>query len=129
MGDVTVSGTDGGVNAYAYTSKSIAEVNVGDRIRILHDVNDWAQWKTRTVDKVDLTAATPTAVSAVSSFTVDLAYGTTADNNFRAYNDQRGTTEESSCSKRGLCDESSGTCQCFKGYTDDDCSRQNALAA
>merc|ERR1712196_337515 len=98
--DVTVSGTDGGVNAYADTSKSIAdgtgsanlaqidvfdkvtldngalqdiaEVNVGDRIRILHDVNDWAQWKTRTVDKVDLTAGTSTAVSAVSSFTVDL---------------------------------------------------------
>merc|ERR1712146_810037 len=118
--DVTVSGTDGGVNAYADTSKSIAdgtgsanlaqidvfdkvtldngalqdiaEVNVGDRIRILHDVNDWAQWKTRTVDKVDLTAGTSTAVSAVSSFTVDLAYGTSADTNFRAYNDQRGTT-------------------------------------
>merc|ERR1711871_379123 len=144
--DVTVSGTDGGVNAYADPSKSIAdgtgsanlaqidvfdkvtldngalqdiaEVNVGDRIRILHDVNDWAQWKTRTVDKVDLTAGTSTAVSAVSSFTVDLAYGTSADTNFRAYNDRRGTT-----------DESSGTCQCFKGYTDDDCSRQNALAA
>merc|ERR1712146_818510 len=126
----------GGVNAFADTSKSIAdgtssgtlaqvnvfdkvtmdtgalqdiaEVNVGDRIRIVHDVNDWSERKT---------------------CTVDLAYGTSADSNFRVYNDQRGTTEEASCSKRGLCDESSGTCQFFKGYTDDDCSRQNALAA
>jgi hypothetical protein len=156
-GDVAVSASDGGVNAFADTSKSIAdgtssgtlaqvnvfdkvtmdtgalqdiaEVNVGDRIRIVHDVNDWSEWKTRTVDKVDLTAGTTTAVAKVSSFTVDLAYGTSADTNFRVYNDQRGTTEEASCSKRGLCDESSGTCQCFKGYTDDDCSRQNALAA
>jgi hypothetical protein len=110
--------------------QDIAEVNVGDRIRILHDTTDNAQWKTRTVDKVDLTAADgSTTVSTVSSFTVDLAYGTSADTSVRAYNDQRGTTEEASCSKRGLCDESSGTCQCFKGYTDDDCSRQNALAA
>jgi len=110
--------------------QDIAEVNVGDRIRILHDTADNAQWKTRTVDKVDLTAADgSTTVSTVSSFTVDLAYGTSADTSVRAYNDQRGTTEEASCSKRGLCDESSGTCQCFKGYTDDDCSRQNALAA
>jgi hypothetical protein len=113
----------------AGTLQDIAEVNVGDRIRLVHDTNDWAQWKTRTVDKVDLTAATTTTVSSVASFTVDLAYGASADTNVRAYNDQRGTTEEASCSKRGLCDESSGTCQCFKGYTDDDCSRQNALAA
>jgi len=113
----------------AGTLQDIAEVNVGDRIRLVHDTNDWAQWKTRTVDKVDLTAATTTTVSSVASFTVDLAYGASADANVRAYNDQRGTTEEASCSKRGLCDESSGTCQCFKGYTDDDCSRQNALAA
>merc|ERR1712199_148764 len=35
------------------------------------------------------------------------------------YNDQRGTTENKECSGRGLCDETSGLCQCFKGYTDD----------
>merc|ERR1712216_47148 len=140
---------DGNVNALAATSKSVAanavfdkvtmdasgtlqdvaEVNIGDRIRLINDVTDWHSWKTRTVDKVDLTAGTSTTVSSVASFTVDLAYHTSALANSRAYNDQRGTTEEVSCSKRGLCDESSGTCQCFKGYTDDDCSRQNALAA
>merc|ERR1712022_88372 len=45
-----------------------------------------------------------------------------------AYNDGAGTTEAKSCSGRGLCDDSSGECQCFKGYTGVDCSIQNALA-
>jgi hypothetical protein len=40
----------------------------------------------------------------------------------------KGTTEKKSCSGRGLCDIGSGTCKCFKGYTMDDCSRQNTLA-
>lgn len=35
----------------------------------------------------------------------------------------------SQCSNRGICEATSGLCQCFKGYTSDDCSMQNALAA
>ena len=30
------------------------------------------------------------------------------------------------CSNRGICDE--GTCECFKGYTDDNCDVQSSLA-
>jgi len=32
------------------------------------------------------------------------------------------------CSNRGLCDGGSGICQCFPGYSGDDCSTMNALA-
>lgn len=39
-----------------------------------------------------------------------------------------GSKENIECSNRGICDYSSGLCQCFTGYTDEDCSRQNALS-
>lgn len=32
------------------------------------------------------------------------------------------------CSNRGICDTSSGICDCFAGYTSDDCSTQSSLA-
>lgn len=32
------------------------------------------------------------------------------------------------CSNHGICDQTNGLCQCFAGYTSDDCSVQNALA-
>jgi hypothetical protein len=34
----------------------------------------------------------------------------------------------SQCSNRGVCRTDLGVCQCFKGYTNDDCGTQNALA-
>ncbi|CAK4080206.1 unnamed protein product [Aphanomyces euteiches] len=34
----------------------------------------------------------------------------------------------SECSGRGLCARDTGICQCFKGYTDDNCDNQNILA-
>lgn len=39
-----------------------------------------------------------------------------------------GTRENEECSNRGICDYSTGNCQCFPGYTNEDCSQQNSLA-
>merc|ERR1719261_956461 len=37
-------------------------------------------------------------------------------------------TYVSECSNRGVCDSEVGVCECFKGYTNDDCSVQSSLA-
>jgi len=34
----------------------------------------------------------------------------------------------SQCSNRGICNTATGTCQCFPGYTNDDCSIQNSIS-
>jgi len=41
----------------------------------------------------------------------------------------KGTTENTECSHRGLCNHDEGLCECFTGYTHDDCSMQDALNA
>jgi hypothetical protein len=41
---------------------------------------------------------------------------------------QAGNHENAPCSNRGLCDYSTGQCQCFAGYSREDCSVQAALA-
>merc|ERR1712146_747622 len=127
------------------------EIEIGDRIRVdteaapTTNVLTPGTFITHTVDRIyyetaNADSATPTQNGAIAKFTlneiVSVETGTTgamakvADSQLRAiYNDQRGTTENKECSGRGLCDETSGLCQCFKGYTDDDCSRQNALSA
>jgi hypothetical protein len=32
------------------------------------------------------------------------------------------------CSRRGKCDYDAGVCECFDGFTDEDCSVQSSLA-
>merc|ERR1712159_453219 len=100
----------------------IRELEVGDRVRIYNKDELGQKWNTRTVDSITLTSALPT------SFTVSEALSFSNTDTMRVFVDNSGTTEEASCSNRGLCDESTGECQCFNGYTDVDCSKQNALA-
>jgi hypothetical protein len=40
-----------------------------------------------------------------------------------------GTTENSECSDRGVCNSETGVCKCFKGYSGRACSTQNALSS
>merc|ERR1712178_645982 len=131
------------------------EVEIGDRIRV--DTDDgstaltYGTYITHTVDKINYEIATVdsgagfsaddlTVLGGIASFTLNelvSVEATTTGNMVRVadsqtrfiYSDQRGTTENKECSGRGLCDETTGTCSCFKGYTDDDCSRQNSLAS
>merc|ERR1712166_1030668 len=78
-------------------------------------------WETRTIDSV-------TYVSGqTKSFSTYSAYSTT-HTAAAIYNVGTGTTEVSTCSGRGLCDESTGECACFSGFTDVDRSTQNALS-
>merc|ERR1711968_324850 len=116
------------------------EVEIGDRIRV--DTGEATEhltagtYMTHTVDKIEYKTAAPfgaveffTLNEIVSKEATDAGSFTPVTGAKTVYNDQRGTTENKECSGRGLCDGSTGTCECFKGYTDDDCSRQNALAS
>merc|ERR1711871_1288953 len=121
------------------------EVEIGDRIRVdtgsSSDTGSEnvtaASYMAHTVDKIDY-ETTSEPVGAIKLFTLNeiVSKEATLAGSFQpvtgdhiVYNDQRGTTENKECSGRGLCDGSTGICECFKGYTDDDCSRQNALAS
>merc|ERR1711968_425947 len=95
-------------------------IEIGDRIRVITSTGNW---NTRTVDSVTYNKND----GEVEGFVVSEPFEAAATN-LEMYNDGAGTTEAKVCSGRGLCDDSSGECQCFKGYSGVDCSRQNALA-
>jgi len=126
----------------------VREVEIGDRIRIYSSSygtdSSTPEWQTRTVDSIILASASTRrdgtnsnalenedggekGLPVVKGFTVSEKFYNTFTGK-RIFVDNSGTTEATSCSNRGLCDESTGECQCFNGYTDVDCSKQNALA-
>ena len=118
------------------------EVEIGDRIRFTEPntgTDSAAEvWETRTVDSVTYDVKLDTGTGSdkytlfdgmVHQFTVTEAFSDDMLGSAQAvYNDGSGTMESKVCSGRGLCDESTGECACFAGYTDVDCSVQNALS-
>jgi len=134
QGVISAKAVTGSVNAYRVVTISTGsansfvqdedELHVGDRVRLQHLTNGHV-FETRTVDEIFYDSST----NQIESFTVDSAIDATHTAKVYIFVDNRGTTEELACSRRGLCDESTGTCECFSGYTDDDCSRQDSLFA
>jgi len=102
------------------------EIYVGDRIRVFDSARK--SWETRTVDSIDYVAVTANNEDnegMISAIYVDSPFKATTGVDL--YVDNRGTTEAIECSRRGLCDETTGVCACFNGYTGPACNRQDAM--
>merc|ERR1711937_329353 len=112
-------------------------IHIGDRVRIMTKKDAGGYFQTRTVDALTRKEGGQGEgkhgliqyIHLDSPVDGDASDVASVDSGLQVFVDQRGTTEEAECSNRGLCDQSTGICECFKGYTDDDCSRQDALSS
>jgi len=69
----------------------------------------------------DFAAGSSAATDAINTAVVDVTTAVTSGSNVRMHK------ERAICSEHGICDTSTGTCECFSGYYDEDCSKQTVL--
>ena len=84
------------------------DIRKGDRVAMMHGTN---AWEIRTVN----------AVLSPVSFETTKPWSTT--HQAPLYNVYTGTTESHVCSNRGLCNEKTGLCECFRGFGGHNCHR------
>merc|ERR1711871_1571896 len=110
-------------DAQENTLLDLGDLAVGDRVMI--DTLGHTQ-EIRTVDSIHIGQAT--GATQNNYFTVSQPFsGEHGNKDIYLY--WKGSTGSATCSGRGICDEGTGDCQCFRGYTGQACQVQNALAA
>jgi hypothetical protein len=108
-------------------------IEKGDYIMVLDVVDRLLNPAFPNIYQVQKIEVSPPKVNSGRRYKITLDYGTNSNYfvdddayifklttvNTRKYVDQ--------CSGRGICNTATGLCQCFKGYTGDDCGTQNSL--
>merc|ERR1712127_543523 len=94
-------------------------ISIGDRVMLALGNG---LYETRTIDSID---------AAHQYFTVQKAFSSSVitTSPYAMYVVGKGSKSHTECAGRGLCDDASGECQCFRGYTQAACQEQSALAA
>ena len=114
------------------SSENSGGLEKGDYIMVLHNdrLKNPAFPNIYQIQKIEIT---PPKVNIGRRFKITLDYGVNSNfysndeayiykvNTFGTYN------YVAQCSGRGICNGADGLCQCFKGYTGDECGIQNSL--
>jgi len=106
-------------------------VNIGDRVTIGDIASSDSKTKkfyTRTVDGFTYDDTTKLISEISLNEGISSCDGESVGSNLQIYVNNKGTTEKLECSRRGLCEDESGLCTCFTGYTGPSCGVQNALS-